>query len=188
MDLSRDDTLAWATGRRACIIFNLHVEHTQAGIEKSGVAFRALIDLALERSGSFFLTYHRHATSQQLLSAYPRLPAFLKAKETHDSQGLFKGPGFKFATNGTPFTTSDEIRVLPCNPWRILQCPSATSLQLRDLATTRRSVSSVNSSDSFGTLVTKGPITQPRPNGMSRLKLTVSNCTRTPPSRASTRP
>jgi hypothetical protein len=44
-----ETTLAWATGRRACIILNLHVEHTQAGIEKSGVAFRALIDLALER-------------------------------------------------------------------------------------------------------------------------------------------
>ncbi len=84
-----ETTLAWATGRRACIIFNLHVEHTQAGIEKSGVAFRALIDLALERSGSFFLTYHRHATSQQLLNAYPKLPAFLKGKEAHDSQGLF---------------------------------------------------------------------------------------------------
>ena len=49
-----DTVLAWAQGRRVCIIFNLHVEHTPAGIERSGVAFRALIDLAVERGGSFF--------------------------------------------------------------------------------------------------------------------------------------
>ena len=81
--------LAWAQGRRVCVIFNLHVEHTPEGIARSGVAFRALIDLALERSGSFFLTYHRHATRDQLLKAYPRLPEFLKAKEAWDPGGLF---------------------------------------------------------------------------------------------------
>jgi FAD/FMN-containing dehydrogenase len=84
-----DTMLAWARGRRACIIFNLHVEHTPAGIERSGVAFRALIDLALERGGSFFLTYHRHATRDQLLGAYPRLPEFLQAKNAYDPRQIF---------------------------------------------------------------------------------------------------
>ena len=85
----QDTALAWARGPRACIIFNLHVEHTPAGIEKSAAAFRALIDLALERDGSFFLTYHRHATRDQLLRAYPMLPEFLRAKDFHDPQHLF---------------------------------------------------------------------------------------------------
>jgi FAD/FMN-containing dehydrogenase len=89
IDEDAETVLAWARGRRACIIFNLHVEHTPVGIERSGVAFRALIDLALERSGSFFLTYHRHATRDQLLAAYPRLPQFLKAKDAHDARGMF---------------------------------------------------------------------------------------------------
>ena len=99
--LINEDTetvLAWARGRRACVIFNLHVEHTPARIEKSAVAFRALIDLALERSGSFFLTYHRHATRAQLLAAYPRLPEFLQAKDAHDPQGVFTSDWHRWLT------------------------------------------------------------------------------------------
>jgi FAD/FMN-containing dehydrogenase len=84
-----ETVLAWARGRRACVIFNLHVEHTPAGIERSGVAFRALIDLALERGGSFFLTYHRHATRDQLLAAHPRLSEFLQAKDAYDPRHIF---------------------------------------------------------------------------------------------------
>jgi FAD/FMN-containing dehydrogenase len=84
-----DTVLAWARGPRACIIFNLHVEHTTPGIEKSAIAFRALIDLALARGGSFFLTYHRHPTREQLLGAYPRLPEFLQAKDAYDPQHVF---------------------------------------------------------------------------------------------------
>ena len=84
-----ETVLAWARGRRACIIFNLHVEHTPSGIEMSGVAFRALIDLAQECGGSFFLTYHRHATREQLLAAYPRLPEFLQAKNGYDPRHIF---------------------------------------------------------------------------------------------------
>jgi FAD/FMN-containing dehydrogenase len=89
IDEDAETILAWARGRRACIIFNLHVEHTPAGLERSGVAFRALIDLALERGGSFFLTYHRHATRDQLLAAYPRLPEFLDAKDAYDPRRIF---------------------------------------------------------------------------------------------------
>jgi len=89
IDEDAETVLAWARGRRACIIFNLHVEHTPAGIARSGVAFRALIDLALARGGSFFLTYHRHATRDQLLAAYPRLPEFLAAKDAYDPRRIF---------------------------------------------------------------------------------------------------
>ena len=99
--LINEDTetvLAWARGRRACVIFNLHVEHTPEGIETSSVAFRALIDLALERSGSWFLTYHRHATRAQLLAAYPRLPEFLDAKNAYDPRGLFTSDWHRWLT------------------------------------------------------------------------------------------
>jgi FAD/FMN-containing dehydrogenase len=89
IDPDTDTVLAWAQGRRTCVIFNLHVEHTPAGIARSGDAFRALIDLALERGGSFFLTYHRHATRAQLLAGYPRLHEFLHAKDAYDPRGVF---------------------------------------------------------------------------------------------------
>ena len=85
----QDTRLAWARGRRACVIFNLHVEHSDDGIERSRRAFRGLIDLAIVRGGSFFLTYHRHATREQLLQAYPSLPSFLQARDAHDPRGIF---------------------------------------------------------------------------------------------------
>ena len=84
-----ETVLPWARSRYACVIFNLHVEHEPGAISRSGEAFRALIDLALERRGSFFLTYHRFATKEQLLAAYPRLPEFLARKRSWDSRGVF---------------------------------------------------------------------------------------------------
>jgi FAD/FMN-containing dehydrogenase len=98
IDEDTETVLAWAQGRRACVIFNLHVEHTPAGIEQSGVAFRALIDMALERSGSFFLTYHRHATRAQLLAGYRRLPEFLAARDRHDPKGVFTSDWHRWLT------------------------------------------------------------------------------------------
>ncbi|MBU3728552.1 MAG: FAD-binding oxidoreductase [Phycisphaerales bacterium] len=82
--------LPWARRDQACVIFNLHVRHTSNGIAHAADSFRALIDLALERSGSFFLTYHRWATRGQLLAAYPELPRFLERKRVLDPSGTFR--------------------------------------------------------------------------------------------------
>jgi FAD/FMN-containing dehydrogenase len=91
--LIRKDTdtfLPWARHDQACVIFNLHVRHTAEGIAHAADSFRALIDLALERSGSFFLTYHRWATREQLLEAYPQMPEFLGRKRVLDPSGTFR--------------------------------------------------------------------------------------------------
>lgn len=81
--------LSWAKRDLACVILNLHVNHTEAGVAHSAECFRALIDLALERGGRFFLTYHRHATRAQLLAAYPELPEFLARKDAYDPTHVF---------------------------------------------------------------------------------------------------
>ncbi len=96
--IERDDEsfLAWAREPWACVVLNLHVEHSPAGIEHSATAFRRLIDLALERGGSFYLTYHRWATRRQLLAAYPQLPAFLDAKLEHDPGELFQSDWYRW--------------------------------------------------------------------------------------------
>ena len=96
--IERDDetALAWAREPWACVVMNLHVEHTSAGIEHAAVAFRRLIDLALERGGSFYLTYHRWATREQLLAAYPQLLAFLDAKRAHDPGELFQSDWYRW--------------------------------------------------------------------------------------------
>jgi FAD/FMN-containing dehydrogenase len=82
--------LAWAREDFACVIFNLHTEHSAAGVATAAEAFRALIDLALSFGGSYFLTYHRWARRDQIERAYPRFVEFLRAKEAHDPDGRFQ--------------------------------------------------------------------------------------------------
>jgi FAD/FMN-containing dehydrogenase len=96
--IEQDDEsfLAWAREPWACVVLNLHVEHSPAGIEHAARAFRRLIDLALERGGSFYLTYHRWATQRQLLDAYPQLPEFLDAKLAHDPSELFQSDWYRW--------------------------------------------------------------------------------------------
>jgi FAD/FMN-containing dehydrogenase len=96
--IERDDetVLAWAREPWACTVHNLHVEHTRAGIERAATAFRRLNDLALERGGSFYLTYHRWATAAQLHAAYPRLDEFLAAKERLDPGGVFQSDWYRW--------------------------------------------------------------------------------------------
>lgn len=90
--IRRDDEtfLPWARRDYACVIFNFHTPHDHAGLERSALAFRRLIDLAAARDGSFYLTYHRHATRDQLEACYPRFAEFLRLKRSHDPDELFR--------------------------------------------------------------------------------------------------
>ena len=89
--IERDDEtfLNWARQPYACVVFNLHVEHTEAGIGRTADALRALIDLASERGGSYFLTYNRFATGEQLARCYPQFGDFLAMKDKYDQDGVF---------------------------------------------------------------------------------------------------
>ena len=85
-----DETfLNWARQPYACIVFNLHVEHTDAGIAHATDALRMLIDIAIERDGSYFLTYGKFATPQQLARCYPQFGEFLALKDRCDPNGVF---------------------------------------------------------------------------------------------------
>ncbi len=85
-----DETfLNWARQPYACIVFNLHFEHSESGIGKVADDLRCLIDLAAERDGSYFLTYNRFATTEQLARCYPQFDDFLAHKERHDPESVF---------------------------------------------------------------------------------------------------
>lgn len=87
--------LAWAREPWACVVFNLHVEHSAAGIANATRAFRALIDVARGRGGSYYLTYHRWATREQLLACHPRFPEFLALKRKHDPEERFRSDWYR---------------------------------------------------------------------------------------------
>ena len=95
--IERDDEtmLAWAREPWACVVFNLHVDHTEAGLRKAQHDFRMLIDRAAELGGSYYLTYHRWATREQLVRCHPRMREFLRAKREHDPNGVFRSDWYE---------------------------------------------------------------------------------------------
>jgi FAD/FMN-containing dehydrogenase len=91
-----DDTfLPWARDAYACVIFNLHTEHSAAGIERSARAFRRLIELATDLGGSFYLTYHRFATRAHVEACYPRFAQFLALKRAYDPELRFQSDWYR---------------------------------------------------------------------------------------------
>jgi FAD/FMN-containing dehydrogenase len=78
--------LAWARQPYACVIFNLHVTHSKEGVARASEAFQRLIDMALARNGSFYLTYHRFARADQVLACYPQLRRFMEEKSRRDPE------------------------------------------------------------------------------------------------------
>jgi DNA-binding transcriptional regulator YhcF (GntR family) len=84
IEKDEESFLPWAKDRYACIIFNLHVTHDAKGIEGAQRAFRTLIDLAIQREGSYYLTYHRWATREQVEHCYPQFREFLGKKLKYD--------------------------------------------------------------------------------------------------------
>lgn len=100
--IERDDTtvLAWAREPWACLVVNLHVEHTPAALAKARADFRAAIDVALGHAGSFFLTYHRWATARQIRAAHPRIDEFRAQKLRRDPARRFDSDWWR-ALEGT---------------------------------------------------------------------------------------
>jgi FAD/FMN-containing dehydrogenase len=84
--IERDDEtfLNWAREPYACVIFNLRVTHTAAGIHHAADVFRTLISMAARRGGSYYLTYHKFAKRRQVEACYPQFKEFLRLKRHHD--------------------------------------------------------------------------------------------------------
>ena len=95
--IERDDEtfLAWARQRYACIIFNLHVVHTATGLARARDDFRRLIDRARSHGGSYYLTYHRWATREQVESCYPQFAQFLRLKRRYDPDERFQSDWYR---------------------------------------------------------------------------------------------
>jgi hypothetical protein len=54
-----------------------------------------LIDLAKERGGSYFLTYHKWATRVQVEGCYPQFSEFLRLKRRYDPQERFQSDWYR---------------------------------------------------------------------------------------------
>ena len=81
--------------RGACVIFNLHVVHSREGLSRATRDFRLLIDRAIGYGGSYFPTYHRWATREQVERCYPQLPVFLRLKRKYDPEDRFQSEWYR---------------------------------------------------------------------------------------------
>ena len=95
--IERDDetVLNWARQPYACIVVNLHFDHDPLDIRRISDTLRALIDLAIERDGSYFLTYNRFASRDQLATCYPQFAEFVSSKRQRDPRNVFSNDWFR---------------------------------------------------------------------------------------------
>jgi len=95
--IERDDEsfLPWAKQPYACTIFNLHTVRSPEGLGRSEYAFRRLIDMAVRRGGTYYLTYHRYATRNQVESCYPQFAEFLRLKKKYDPEERFQSDWYR---------------------------------------------------------------------------------------------
>jgi FAD/FMN-containing dehydrogenase len=56
----------------------------------SARSFRGLIDLAIARGGSYYLTYHKFAKPEQVTACYPQFKEFLDLKRKYDPAERFQ--------------------------------------------------------------------------------------------------
>ena len=95
IEQDRESFLAWARKPYACVIFNLHIEHTTGGVIRGADALRRLIDIGLRHGGSYYPTYHRYALRRQVDLCYPQLQEFLKLKRKYDPEELYQSEWYR---------------------------------------------------------------------------------------------
>src|SRR5216683_6351718 len=95
--IERDEEsfLPWAKQPYACTVFNLHTIHSPEGSKRSEYTFRRLIDMAARRGGTYYLTYHRYATRNQVESCYPKFAEFLRLKKKYDPEERFQSDWYR---------------------------------------------------------------------------------------------
>ena len=96
--IEKDDEtfLKWAKQPYACIVLNLHIDHTPEAMAKAADDFRRFIDIAIAREGSYYLTYHHWARRDQVEHCYPQFAEFLRLKRQFDPQERFQSDWYRF--------------------------------------------------------------------------------------------
>ncbi len=95
IEQDRDSFLAWAKKRYACVIFTVHSPSEARALRKTGELCRQLMRGGTKRGGSFYLTYNRFATRDELDTAYPQFGDFLLLKKKYDPMELFRSDWYR---------------------------------------------------------------------------------------------
>ena len=96
IEKDQDSFLAWARESWVCIVCNLHVVHSEEGIEKVKKDFGNLLDRVIEFGGCFYLTYHKWISKEQVEAAYPQFREFLMLKQKYDPSEVFQSNWYRY--------------------------------------------------------------------------------------------
>jgi FAD/FMN-containing dehydrogenase len=88
--------LSYAKKPYSTISFHIHTVHSPDGLKSSSEAHRRVIDMAIKRGGSYYLTNHKLATPAQLKACYPQFPEFLRLKKKYDPKELFQSDWYRY--------------------------------------------------------------------------------------------
>jgi FAD/FMN-containing dehydrogenase len=95
IEADHETFLPWAKEKLVCVVCNLHVRHTPEGIAKAKSDFRQILDRTIEFGGSFYLTYHRWATPDQVAACYPSVRDFFRLKKKYDPRSRFQSDWYR---------------------------------------------------------------------------------------------
>ena len=84
IERDKESFLPWAKKRYACVIFCPHTSTDKEAMRKTTETCQQLMRAATRRGGSFYLTYNRFATRDDLNEAYPQFRDFLAMKKKYD--------------------------------------------------------------------------------------------------------
>ncbi len=96
IEQDKDSFLAWARKRYACAVFCPHSSGETQDLKKTAEICRQLIRAATKRNGSFYLTYNRFASREELASAYPQFQDFLSLKKKYDPREIFQSDWYRY--------------------------------------------------------------------------------------------
>ena len=95
IERDKDSFLPWAKKRYACVIFAPHTSSESRALKKTEETCRQLIRAGIKRNGSFYLTYNRFATREDVLTAYPQFTEFLALKKKYDPFEQFQSEWYR---------------------------------------------------------------------------------------------
>jgi FAD/FMN-containing dehydrogenase len=96
IERDKDSFLPWARKRYACVIFCPHTLTDKDAMRKTTGNCQQLMRAAMRRGGSFYLTYNRFATRDDLSQSYPQFPEFLMLKKKYDPMETLQSEWYRY--------------------------------------------------------------------------------------------
>ena len=100
---AREPNLRYAHDRTDFFAVVLYFNQKLTDTERNRTTLwtRHMIDVVLRLGGTYYLTYQRYATRQQLVRAYPRIEDFFQSKQRWDPDSLFENDWYNVYRNIT---------------------------------------------------------------------------------------